>query len=248
MSSTAGQATRRRKASADTTRAEILEAAESVFADKGFAASRLEDIAARVGVRRASLVYYFRDKRELYDAVLASLFGELLARYDAVLKTRYGISKRIEMILDSWVGYASERPPVARILLREAAEPTPSRVAARHIAPLVAAVSDAIREGQRQGVFAAVDPVHFIFTVVGATVFFVSATPQLAPDWPFDPSSADQLAIHREEVLNIARRLLGTEAPAMPAEAGDETGPASAPDVPAVAARTESATGKGNPR
>jgi len=204
----------RPKAPADTTRLEILEAAESVFADRGFAAARLEDIAARVGVRRASLVYYFRDKRELYDAVLATLFGDLLARYHAVLTTSHDISRRVEMVVDSWVTYASERPTLARVLLRESAEPSPSRVAARHIAPLVAAVSDAIREGQRQGIFAPVDPVHFIFTVVGATVFFVAATPQLVPDWPFDASSAEQLAIHRDEVINIARRLLGIEAPA----------------------------------
>ncbi|MGH7287017.1 MAG: TetR family transcriptional regulator, partial [Myxococcota bacterium] len=49
------------------TRAAILAAAEAVFAERGFAAARLEDVAARVGIRRASIVYHFRDKRELYD-------------------------------------------------------------------------------------------------------------------------------------------------------------------------------------
>ena len=195
----------------ERTRIEILEAAESVFADRGFAAARLEDIADRVGLRRASLTYYFRDKRELYEAVLANLFGDLLVRYEAVLGTSFPIAKRVEMVVDSWITYASERPALARVLLREAAEPSPSLVVARHVAPLVAAVGDAIVEGQRQGVFEPVDPVHFIFTVVGATVFFVSATPQLAPDWPFDPLSEEQLASHRDEVLNITRRLLGTE-------------------------------------
>jgi len=222
VTSAADRPPTRPRASADTTRLEILAAAESVFAEKGFAAARLVDIAASVGVRRASLVYYFRDKRELYEAVLASLFGDLLARYNAVLTTKNTTARRVELVVDSWVSYASERPAVARVLLRESAEPSPSQVAARHIAPLVAAVSNAIREGQQEGVFASVDPVHFIFTVVGATVFFVSATPQLAPDWPFDPSSAEQIATHREEVLNIARRLLGIEAPATPNQQRDD--------------------------
>lgn len=206
----------RPRGTVERTRAEVLEAAEAVFADKGFAAARLQDIAARVGIRRASLVYYYRDKREVYEAVLAGLFGDLLVRYQAILETTLPVSKRVEMVVDSWISYASERPAVARVLLREAAEPLPSTVAARHLAPLVAIVSDAIREGQRQGTFAPVDPVHFIFTVVGATVFFVSATPQLVPDWPFDPLSDEQLSAHRDEVLGIARRLLGTEAAPAP--------------------------------
>ncbi|MFI5395752.1 MAG: TetR/AcrR family transcriptional regulator [Candidatus Binatia bacterium] len=196
---------------AELTRAEILRAAESVFAESGFAAARLEDVAQRVGIRRASIVYYFRDKRELYEAVLANLFGDLLARYEAILATAAPAPERVESVVDAWVTYVSERPTVARILLREAAEPSPSRIAARHIAPLVAAVSNAIQDGQQRGLFAPIDPIHFIFTVVGATVFFVAATPRLAPDWPFNPLSAKQLKTYRGEVLNIARRLLGTE-------------------------------------
>ena len=60
------------------TRRAILEAAESCFAAQGFEATRLEDVAAEVGIRRASIVYYFRDKSELYEAVLDELFGELV--------------------------------------------------------------------------------------------------------------------------------------------------------------------------
>ena len=60
---------------AERTRTAILVAAEGLFAQKGFDATRLEDVAAAVGIRRASIVYYFRDKRELYDAVLEDVFG-----------------------------------------------------------------------------------------------------------------------------------------------------------------------------
>ena len=65
---------------AQSTRDQILDAAEAVFAEKGFAAARLEDVAERVGIRRASIVYYFRDKQQLYDAVLTTVFGGSAAR------------------------------------------------------------------------------------------------------------------------------------------------------------------------
>ena len=56
-----------RRSSGRQTRAEILAAAERHFAERGEAA-RLEDIAADVGIRRAAIFHYFRDKEELYAA------------------------------------------------------------------------------------------------------------------------------------------------------------------------------------
>ena len=81
---------------AEKTRAAVLDAAEDLFAERGFDATRLEDIAERVGIRRASIVYYFKDKRELYDAVLASVFGGLRDRIRAALASQAPLPERIE--------------------------------------------------------------------------------------------------------------------------------------------------------
>lgn len=206
------QAVRPSGGKAERTRATILAAAEQVFADKGYAAARLEDVAARAGIRRASIIYYFRDKRELHDAVLADVFEELLERYQTVLGAPVPLPQRIESIVDAWVGYVAERPTVARLLLWEVADRSHERpaVAAGQGAAVIDALTSAIQEGQRQGLFHAIDPVHFIFTIVGATVFFVTATSRLVPEWPFDPLSPAQLAAHHAELLGISRRLLGT--------------------------------------
>ena len=63
-----GQPRSRRTRRWQRRRDEILDAAERVFAEKGLGAATLEDVAARVELRRASLAYYFRDKDELYEA------------------------------------------------------------------------------------------------------------------------------------------------------------------------------------
>jgi TetR/AcrR family transcriptional regulator len=189
-----------------------MEVAEQVFAEKGYAAARLEDVAARVGIRRASMVYYFRDKRELYDAVLSDIFGELLDRYRTALTAPAPLPDRIEAVVDAWVGYVAERPTVARLLLWEAADGSRERVAvaAGHAAAVLSALTAAIEQGQREGVFHPIDPIHFILTIVGATVFFVAGTPRIVPDWPFDPLNPEQLQAHHNELLGISRRLLGT--------------------------------------
>ena len=72
-------------AKADRTRAAVLEAAERLFARRGYAATRLEDVAEAVGVKRAALFYHFRDKQALYDAVLEAAFGELVERLEPLL-------------------------------------------------------------------------------------------------------------------------------------------------------------------
>ena len=50
--------------------AEIVEAAYVVFAEKGFAAAKLDDIAARAGISKGALYLYFVTKQEIFEAVV----------------------------------------------------------------------------------------------------------------------------------------------------------------------------------
>ena len=66
--STGRDATRSRRA--------ILEAAERLFADRGFEGTSLGAIAAAAGLSRGTPSYFFGNKEELYRAVLEQLFAE----------------------------------------------------------------------------------------------------------------------------------------------------------------------------
>jgi TetR/AcrR family transcriptional regulator len=202
---------------AERTRAALLEAAEALFAERGFDATRVEDIAEQVGIRRASIVYYFRDKQELYDAVLASVLGGLYAELEAALACDAPLPARIEAGVGAWVDYVGGRPSLARILLREAAGATPERRAAvlAHTGPFHELVRSTVfaRPDFRAARLNPIDPVHVAATVVGATVFFVAAMPALVPDLRLDPTSREHLEAHKAELLRIVRRLLGTRGP-----------------------------------
>ena len=54
---------------------EICAAALEVFAEKGFAAARLEEIAKRAGVSKGTLYLYFEDKEQLFRAVVRDTVG-----------------------------------------------------------------------------------------------------------------------------------------------------------------------------
>jgi TetR/AcrR family transcriptional regulator len=200
----------------ERTRAGILAAAETLFAERGFAETRLEDVAAAVGIRRASIVYYFADKPALYDAVLADVFGGLLARIEPVLTTSEPLAERAVAAVSVWIDTIAARPSTARILLREVAD---GRVG--HEPPLVehtraffALIGRVIASSPADPMATAppVEPVQIASLVAGSTVFFIAAMPVLLPGTDFDPLAPEQLAAHKREVLGIVRRLLGISA------------------------------------
>jgi TetR/AcrR family transcriptional regulator len=208
------------RARAEKTRTAVLEAAEAIFAEKGFAATRLEDVADRVGIRRASIVYYFKDKKELYHAVLGSVFGGLLAKIGEALTRPDPLPERIEAGVVAWVDYVGARPTTARLLLREVADAAPGHRPAvlDHTQPFFELVREQVfeREPEQMTQLSPIDPVHLASTIAGATVFFIAAMPALVPQLELDPVSPAHLAAHREEVLRIVRRLLGTKGPRSP--------------------------------
>ncbi|GFM57357.1 hypothetical protein PSCICF_35350 [Pseudomonas cichorii] len=54
----------------------ILRAASEEFAEKGFAATKTGDIAARAGLPKPNVYYYFKSKDNLYREVLESIIGQ----------------------------------------------------------------------------------------------------------------------------------------------------------------------------
>jgi AcrR family transcriptional regulator len=74
-------APRRRK---DARPAELLEAALDVFAEKGFAAARMEDIAARAGASKGTVYLYFPSKEAVFEALVRSALVPNVERAEAM--------------------------------------------------------------------------------------------------------------------------------------------------------------------
>jgi len=65
---------------------EILEAALSVFAEKGYAAARMEDIAVKAGVTKGTIYLYFPSKEEVFKSLARQHVGDTLR--DAIVQAR----------------------------------------------------------------------------------------------------------------------------------------------------------------
>jgi AcrR family transcriptional regulator len=75
---------RTRKVDPATRRQTILDAALSVFAERGFGAARLDDVAACAGVAKGTLYLYFKDKEQLFEEVIRGAVSPILERLDAL--------------------------------------------------------------------------------------------------------------------------------------------------------------------
>src|SRR3954462_14091202 len=69
---------RTKAAQSEATRARLLSAARSLFADRGYARVGTEEIVREAGVTRGALYHQFADKRDLFAAVFEELEGELI--------------------------------------------------------------------------------------------------------------------------------------------------------------------------
>lgn len=188
-----------------------MAAAERHFAQRGYEAARLEDIAAEVGIRRAAIFYHFGDKQELYAAVLDELFRDL----GEALPSGGSATERLEAAMTGWVDFTAKRPNVARLILREAAnaqpgQPTPLTRAGRATGDWFRAV---IAEGIESGeLHPQIEPYRFMSLMGAVTIFHFAAMPWLALDQPVDPWGREELDKHKREILLVARGMLGIKA------------------------------------
>ncbi len=200
---------------AERTRAAILEAAETLFAKQGFAATRLEDVANAVGIKRASIVYYFSAKRELYQAVLDAAFAELLRVHAVAGRGPGTLEERLEEMVNAWIDFAFGRPTFIHLLVREISDGSPAmqEQIRNAIAPIFAEVTTIASEGIRAGTFREVDPVDTFTILGGASIFYILATPMLEPGWEPKGAGLARVEQHRKEVLRVMRTLFGIRGP-----------------------------------
>ena len=105
------------------TRAALIEAARTLFAERGFAVTSTEDVLAAAGVTRGALYHHFADKADLFAAVCDRLHGEaaaaIVAAVDGELARGGDPLDVLVAGCDAWIDNVA-RPQARRILAVEA--------------------------------------------------------------------------------------------------------------------------------
>lgn len=196
------------------TRDRILKAAEVLLGERGFAGTRLHEIAERVGIQKASLFHYFASKQDLYRAVLEESYGETDRLIRGALEVGGPPFEGIRILAEAWVDIVSAHPARTKIFLRQALGDEPVGPLTENAQQLIRIVVDYIEVYQAKGEFEPVDAEAVVLEFIGNVAFFFTSAPVVAPASFANPTSPACVArIKRHMVDTLHRCLVGNGAP-----------------------------------
>lgn len=195
-----------RSPNADDRRTRIALAARDVFAEKGYAAATMREIAAAAEMHVPTMYRYFRSKDEILELVYSRTIGQAVEGMQAALSATGDVDLRMDAIVRRLHEINIDLRRGTNVMNRETRSLSPAardRVLSNY-AGMISKVSDVIAEGQAQGVFRPMDP--------RLAAVFVDA---LADIWvlrPFAVGDADPETYATELVAFVRGALTGQAA------------------------------------
>ena len=197
----------------DRSRAAILDAAEELFARKGFEATSLEEVGRSAGLSRGTPRYFFGSKEDLYRAVLERVFAD--AR-ESVARGRVAADgATAEMVISEAVGayvdFLASRPAFVRLAEWEAL--TGGRFFGQ-TSPHLAFVRDglaAVGEELTRGTLRPADPAQILIDVVSLCFFPLAHADSLLKALGVNPSDPAFLEARKRHVVELMLRGLSAE-------------------------------------
>lgn len=193
---------------------EITSAALALFVERGYANTRLDDVASRAGVSKGTLYLYFANKEELFKAVvregLVSPIAEVRDLIDHYEGSAFDL---LRMVLHGWWQRIGSTPVsgIPKLILAEARNfPEIARFYLDEVVrPGLEAIVAIIERGIRAGEFRNVDVRNVAQLVFAPTLLVACWCNSLAP---FDPEGMDPIRVI-EEHLEMLRRGLAPDEP-----------------------------------
>ncbi len=194
-------ARRRRK---DARPGEIAEAALQVFAEKGFAAARMDDIAARAGVSKGAVYLYFATKEEVFHAVVRQSAAPNIERVrEAAAKAAGPFSGFMDALVALFAETVRSSPlgAIAKMVIGESRN-FPALARDWHeavVSPMIGVLTAAIAAAQARGEVREGDPRLYAFQLVSPLVMSViwreTFTPVGAAAFDVDELAAQHLKV-----------------------------------------------------
>ena len=168
-----------------SSRDQILDAAEDLFARKGLDGTTVKDIGVAAGQNPALLYYYFGNKEELYRTVLHRVVSAMVARAGAALGTGSSPSPpdAIRALITAQVEFLITHPRAPKLLVREMIDHDARRAEAMLLetaAGLFQRLCRVIEQGQREGLFRpGLEPRFAAVSTVAQGMYFAVARPAI---------------------------------------------------------------------
>jgi AcrR family transcriptional regulator len=143
----------RRQAAKVRTRQKVLDAARTLFAERGYEPATIRDIAKGAGMSTGAVFANFEDKAELFEAVLSEDLARLAETLKAAAAAETALRARLLSALTAGYHASLEQLPLVQaVVARSWFQPVAAEMRTRAaIKPLVMVVSDVLQVGVREG-------------------------------------------------------------------------------------------------
>ncbi|MDZ8106893.1 MAG: TetR/AcrR family transcriptional regulator [Nostoc sp. DedQUE12a] len=189
---------------AEATQAVILAAAQEEFAKHGLTAARTEAIAAKTGVAKSMIYYYFQDKEGLYQAVLERSHSDLLQTTQQLDLDDLSPEVALETFLVALLNCVSRNPNLPLIMFHEAVQNQGQYYKHSSSLSIDKILVKILERGVATGTFRKLDPLQSAINIMGTCLFYFVGIGN-AQHYPQDRGllSAVMLEQHSQEAIAL---------------------------------------------
>lgn len=190
----------------NSTEQKILEAAETVFHEKGYDGARMQEIADKASINKGLLHYYFKSKDALFDAIFGMALKRMMSNINAILSTDIPLEEKIDLIVDGYMNMLSRNSSLPRFVIMELNK-DPDRFIAKHlngsIQNVFSSFIDSVQKEIDAGRIRPIDPRHLFMNMISMIIFPYVGRPMIQVVAGLDNKEFQGLMQERREVIKL---------------------------------------------
>jgi len=184
----------------------ILDAAEQLFLDRGFALTSTTEIAAAVGCNQALIHYYFRTKERLFEAVFEKKAKIFFSNIFDISESSVSLEEGIRRVTEAHFDMIRQNPRLPFFIVNElstnpARIETLNRIVGPSIGRVFSRFSHWLAEEEAKGNMRHIEPFDLIASVVSLNAAFFLAAPIVKRARGIDDASFEQLLDARKKAI-----------------------------------------------
>lgn len=184
---------------------QILEAAVTVFAERGYHATRVSDIAREAGVAYGLVYHYFDNKQQILERIFQRTWSQLLQGLRSIDDSDTRADQKLADVVRLMLGSYRLAPQLVRVLVIEVTRSGHLRESIDEITAAFRVVEEMVAKAQQLGEFRDdLDPRLVSYTFWGALDEIVSG-------WAFGTLPDDDQSVAAAERTVVATMLGGLE-------------------------------------
>lgn len=183
----------------------ILEVARKQFVQKGYAATKMQDIAEEAQVNKALLHYYYRSKEKLYHEIIVRTLDKMIPRFAAAMEKEGDFWERLDNLVSSYLELLQAEPDLPIFVMSELSQEQERFISElrkrAHYFPAAHGFVMSMQEEMASGRIRSIPPLHLLLNIMSMTIFPFIAKPIFSTIFNFPQENFMALMAERKEVI-----------------------------------------------